>query len=247
MNTRVSLALACLFLLAGCNTTTSDPKKDVEAKQPATKDDPVVISDGSVRLYFRAGVFSAEALSPVYGCCLAAPAVRGKKQVKVYKPETAGSQAVRLAQTLDLNEADVLQFHLERQGEAGWAPLDNDRFPTPQLVFFRRDLSSVEALKDAQYADFATSGKSSWIVSSEMTPKAADELDALGKSLNMRRQYEVVAKSKIRLGRLVLKRADNSSETVPLGNGCSAVEICTAPNCLAGMNSPCPGDAAPKP
>ena len=247
MITRVSLVLASFVLLAGCNSTPDAKTDSQEAKLPPTKDDPVVVSDGSVRLFFRSGVFSSEAISPTYGCCLAAPAVRGKKQVKVYIPESATSQAVRLTKTLDLNEADVLQFHLERQGETGWAPLDNDKFPTPQLVFFRRDLSKIDALNDAQYADYASTAKTSWIISSEMSPKAVDELDPFAKSLNMRHEYSVTAKSKIRLGRLVLKRTDNSSETVTLGNGCSAVEICTAPNCLAGMNSPCPGEAAPKP
>ena len=246
MITRVTIALASFLLLAGC-TSTETKKETAESKLPPTKDDPVVVTDGSVRLFFRSGVFSAEAISPVYGCCLAAPAVKGKKEVRVYKPESAASQAVRLAQTLELNEADVLQVHLEREGESGWMPLDNDKFPTPQLVFFRRDLSNIAMLNDAQYSDYASTAKTSWIISSEMTPKAADQLGTLAKALNMRKEYSVNAKSKIRLGRLVLKRANNASETVALGNGCSAVEICSAPNCLAGMTSPCAGESAAKP
>jgi hypothetical protein len=240
MTTRVSLLLLALLLLCACPGTGD---KAADAKKEATttrKDDPVVIADGSVRLYFRSGVFAAESVSPVYGCCLAAPAVGGKKEVRVYLPESPSSRAVKLAQTLPLNEADVVQFYLERQTDSGWAMLDNDKFPTPQLVLFRRDLSKVDALNDAQFADYAATGKTSWIISSEMKPKAVDAVDDLGKSLSMRRGYTMEAKGKIRLGKLTIKRADNSSENVALGTGCSAIEICTSPNCLAGMNSPCP-------
>lgn len=243
MSTRVSLALLTLILSA-CNSdtaSTADAKKEAPA---SLKDDPIVIADGSVRLFFRSGVFAAESVSPVYGCCLATPAVPGKKEVRVYLPESPSSRAVKLAQTLPLNGADVVQFHLERKTETGWTAMDNDRFPTPQLVFFRRDLSKAEALADAQFADFASTAKNGWIVSSEMKPKAVDEVDAFGKSLSMRRQYLMETKTKVRLGRLTIRRANNSSENVVLGNSCSAIEICTAPNCLAGMNSPCPEPAA---
>lgn len=248
MTIRVSLVLPALLLLSACPSTgdkVAGEKKDAAPKN--LKDDPVVISDGSVRLFFRSGVFAAESVSPVYGCCLAAPAVGGKKEVRVYLPESATSRSVKLAQTLPLNEADVVQFHLERQTDSGWTMIDNDRFPTPQLVFFRRDLSKTEALNDAQYADYANTGKVSWIISSETKPKAVDDIDALGKSLSMRRQYAVETKGKIRLGKLTIKRADNSSENVTLGTSCSAVEICTSPNCLAGMTSPCPEAPAAKP
>jgi len=245
MTLRVSLAPLALLFLSGCPATGDkavEAKKDIAPKN--LKDDPVVIADGSVRLLFRSGVFPAEAVSPVYGCCLASPAVGGKKEVRVYLPESATSRAVKLAQTVPLNEADVIQVYLERQTETGWSPMDNDKFPMPQLVVFRRDLSRAESLNDAQYADYAATDKRSWIFSSEMKPKAIDEVDAFGKSLSMRRQYSLESKVKVRLGRLSIKRADNSSENIALGNSCSAIEVCTAPNCLAGMNSPCPEPAA---
>jgi len=248
MFNRLLPVLISSLVLGGCSSTpeAKTPSAKSEPDPSKFRDDPVVVSDGSVRVFFRSSVFPTEAISPVYGCCLAAPAVRGKKEVRVYRPSAAGSNAVSLAKTLPLNEADVLQFHLERQGDGGgWVPVDNDKFPIPQFVFFRRDLSKVETLAEAQYADFGLTGRSSWIISSEMPIKPADELDAFGKSLNMRREYVVRAKSKIRLGRIVVRRSDNSSDTVELSNGCSAVEICTGPNCLAGMNSPCPGEAAP--
>lgn len=246
MTTRVSLALLMLVCLTACSSSSDKTAEKKDSPDRNRKDDPLVIADGSVRLLFRSGVFPAESVSPVYGCCLASPALGGKKEVRVYLPESATTRAVKLAQTLSLNEADVVQFHLERQTDSGWTLLDNDRFPTPQLVLFRRDLSRADALNDAQFADYASTGKTSWIISSEMRPKLVEEIDAFGKSLSMRRQYAIEAKGKVRLARMTIKRSDNSSENVALGNNCSAIEICTAPNCLAGMNSPC-SDAPVKP
>ena len=61
----------------------------------------------------------------------------------------------------------------------------------------------------------------------------------------MKREYTVGGKL-LRLGRVVVKRPDNTAETVALGTGCSAVELCTGANCLAGMSSPCAGGGTAK-
>jgi hypothetical protein len=240
INHRLSVLLGAL-LLSACGSDTpakTETAAKESARSGALKDEPVVVADGSVRLLFRGSAFPVEALSPVYGCCLAAPAVRGKKEVRVYAPASPGATAIKLDRQLDLNEADVLQFFLERKTETGWLPYDKDRFPAPQIAFFRRDLSNLETIKEAQYAEYVHTGKTSWVIAAEMTPKAIPDRSPLAKSMGIRHEYQMGGKA-LRLGRAVLRRADNSQVEIPLGSGCAAVEICSQPNCLTSVNSPC--------
>lgn len=243
MKARLVLSASALALLIGCSapekpSASNENKGDEAPAAKSVKDEPIVVSDGSVRLLFRTAAHDLRALSPMYGCCLVTPAVKGNKELRVYQAPTEGG-ALKLAKTVTLGETDVVQFFFDRKGDGGWRPFDKDKLPNPQLILFRRDFSRAAAIDDAEFADFAATGRAGWIVTSDVvTPKPLAEISPLGKSLGMKREY-TVGGNILRLGRLVVKRPDNSAESVTLGDACSAVEFCTAPNCLAGMNSPC--------
>jgi hypothetical protein len=242
----MATVMAGWLILAGCPGPAADPpKKETSQQAPENaKDEPIAIADGSARLLFKSRAVELERIAPQYGCCLAAPAVKGEKEIQVFAPQSAdGMGELVKSKTVKLGAGDVVEMYLDRRGENGWVPMATAKNPLPQLILMRRDLSGpLESAHVPEVEAFKESGRWGWIFLSEVRPQDAPKLTTnagFTSATGFRREYELGVKGKVRLGKLVIQRMGGSEETVELGSGCSVVQICAGPDCAKKIPSPC--------
>jgi hypothetical protein len=232
--------LGLAFLLGSCGgsqteTAASDTKS-------SARDEPVFISDGSARLLFRSNVYPIDRITNVYGCCLSSPAVGGEKEIRIYTPE---GELMKQSRKVLLGETDVLEVYLEKRSGEGWSPYDTSKFPSPQVAFYRRDLSPwIRDSGDSLVVDFAKTGKKGWVVAAERMPRQDEKLLTNAdfvKATGARKEFALALGRdvSVRLGKLIVRRANQVEEQIPVATGCTVVEICTAPNCAREAKNPC--------
>jgi hypothetical protein len=229
--------LGVAFILGSCGGSKTETTASEKAAQ-VTHDEPVFIADGSARLLFRSSVFPIDRITGVYGCCLSAPASGGGKELRVYLPD---GDAMKQSKKVTLAEIDVVDVYLEKKAGDGWAPYDHSKFPSPQLALYRRDMTPW--LTDpAIAAEYAKTGKKGWVVAAEKMPREDEKLLTNAdfvKATGARKEYALAAGKDVRLGKLIIRHANQIEEDVPVASGCTVVEICTAGNCAKETKNPC--------
>ena len=235
--------LGLAFLLGSCGGSKTETKENETKAAEALRDEPVYIADGSARLLFRSSVFPIDRLTAIYGCCLTAPAVGGEKEIRVYMPGDGG--AMKQGKKVTLGETDVVEVHLEKKSGDGWTAYDTTKFPSPQLALYRRDLSHwITDSGDSLVADYTKTGKKGWVIAAERMPRQDEKLLTNAdfvKASGARKEYALALgkDSTVRLGKLIVRRANQVEEGISIASGCTVVEICTAPNCAKETKSPC--------
>lgn len=232
--------LGLAFLLGSCGGSKTETQEETTKSAEVYRDEPVFISDGSPRLLFRSSVFPIDRLTGIYGCCLSAPAVGGDKEVRIHMPE---GEAMKQSRKVTLAENDVLEVHLEKQSSEGWRPYDTTKFPSPQLALYRRDMAPwLTDSGDSLMVDYTKTGKKGWVVSAEEMPRLDEKLLTNAdfvKASGARKEYALAFGNNARLGKLIIRRANQVEESIPVASGCTVVEICTAPNCAKETRNPC--------
>lgn len=234
-------ALASLFLLVSCEQLSI--KKTPEAppkKAAASTDEPMVIADGSVRMLFRAPVYALDTITPVYGCCLASPAIGAAKEIRVYHPAGDGLP-MQIAKKAALGAKDVVEVYLERKVEGGWKPYSDLKYPLPQLMLHRNDFRAVlENSKNPARSEFEKTDYLGWmLVTTSVRQDAGLTQDAnFVRATGFKSEYSAFG-SRVRLASLTIKRADAKTEMIPVASACTVIEFCTTGQCLASMPSPC--------
>ena len=237
---RFAVVLLPVLLFTGCGMLSIKKNAEPPKKAAATTDEPIVIADGSIRLLFRAPVFDLESLTPVYGCCLASPAIAAAKEIRVYQPAGEGLP-MQTSKKLSLNVKDVVEIYLDKKTEGGWEPYRELKYPLPQLILHRHDFRSIlEPSKHAARAEFEKTDYTGWMfVTNQAKADAHLTQDAaFVKATGLKAEYVAFGKN-TRLAKLVVKRADGKAETADIASGCTAIEICSTGQCLASMPSPC--------
>ncbi|MBY0373143.1 MAG: hypothetical protein K2Q23_04065 [Bryobacteraceae bacterium] len=239
---RFALALLPVLLFTGCEQLSI--KKNAEQKKPdpaiTAADEPLLLTDGSVRLFFRAPVAALDSITNVYGCCLASPANAGPKEIRVYQPAGEGLP-MQASKKFSLAVADVVELYLERETEGAWVPYRELKYPLPQLLLHRRDFRpELASSQHPARTAFEKTGYHGWmIVTADVRSDAQLTQDAaFVKATGFQTEYTAFPK-KTRLAKLIVKRADGKSESADIASSCTAVEICSPGQCLASLPKPC--------
>ena len=239
---RFVLALLPVALFTGCEQLAI--KKSVEEKKTdvaaSAADEPLLITDGSIRLLFRAPVAALDSITNVYGCCLASPANSAVKEIRVFQPAGEGLP-MQAARKFSLAAADVVELYLERKAEGAWVPYRELKYPLPQLLLHRRDFRpELASSQHPARSAFEKTGFYGWmIVTDQVRNDAQLTQDAsFVKATGFQTEYSAFAKN-TRLAKLVVKRADGKSESADIASSCTAVEVCSTGRCLESLPSPC--------
>jgi hypothetical protein len=234
--------LGLAFLLGSCGGSKTETPAPETKTAEATRDEPVFIADGSARVLFRSSVYPIDRLTAIYGCCLSSPAVGGEKEIRVYMPD---GDAMKQSKKVSLGETEVVEVHLEKKSGDGWSAYDTTKFPSPQLALYRRDMAPwITDSGDSLASDYAKTGKKGWVVAAEKMPRPDEKLLTNAdfvKASGARKEYALALgkDASVRLGKLVVRRANQVEEAIPVASGCTVVEICTAPNCAKETKNPC--------
>jgi hypothetical protein len=234
--------LGLAFLLGSCGGSKTETQDPETKTAESFRDESVFIADGSARVLFRSSVFPIDRLTGNYGCCLTSPAVGGEKEIRIYLPE---GEAMKQSKTVKLGETDILEVYLDKKSGEGWSPYDTTKFPSPQLALYRRDMTPwITDSGDSLVVDFTRTGKKGWVVAAEKMPRQDEKLLTNAdfvKASGARKEYalSVGKDNSIRLGKLIVRRPNQTEEVISVASGCTVVEICTSPNCAKETRNPC--------